>query len=222
MQQMLKKELSKQIGLSIPDLNQLLIKLNREDLVAGNRIPTDVAQIIIKGFEQATAETKHQDTSTEPEQNQPSQPAPGMGGALAETQTEQLQESRQKIEAVLPKIDQILIQQIAQSAIADADLQSITYRAVFEARNLDNQLAIAQEKIGQLKARNKTALEQFDPYQIMKDLGLANPQQIFEALCEYERGLSQPSNTQSVDVNSLGKQNFQEKLEALKLAFRSN
>jgi hypothetical protein len=211
---MKRQELSDLISLSGKELDRLLRQIDPQ-LVGAKEIPDNVAEQILEGFKQATG--------TQPAPPQPPAPAhEGMGGALAETQGEQLAESRQKIDAILPELDKILLQKTAQSAVTDADLNALVYQSVFESRSTDNRLAFVQQKIGQLNHQQAAKLEGFDPYQMLQDAGVTNPQQTYEAFCEWQRSLNALQSTQSVPVDAMGKQNTQAKLEVLKAIYTGN
>lgn len=211
---MLKSDLAKKLNSNVATINQALRELGRTDLIPGKHIPDDLANQFVKAAAGSTG------TETTPPQ--PQQPAPGVGGALAETQSEQLQESRQKIDAILPDLDKILLQQTAQSAVADADLNALVYESVFDSRSTDNRLAFVQTKIGQLNHQQAAKLDSFDPYQTLEELGVTNPAQAYAAFCEYKRGLENPKNAQSVPIDSLGKQGNQSRLEQLKAIYTGN
>lgn len=222
---MKRRDLAEQLGLTVPDLNRELIAAGYENLVGATFLSDDVTNDIKNRFKQATTESEPTPEPQQPEQPTPptpQQPAPGMGGALAETQSEQLTESRQKIEAILPDLDKILLQKTAQSAVADADLNALVYQSVFDSRSTDNRLAFVQQKIGQLNHQQAAKLDSFDPYQTLEDLGVTNPAQTYAAFCEYKRGLEAPKNAQSVPVDALGKQGNQARLEQLKAIYTGN
>lgn len=222
---MKKRDLAQELGMDIASLNRILIAANYSNLVGASLLPKEVVEKIREGFNQATAEPEPQDESTgttEPHQPEPRQPAPGMGGALAETQTEQLTESRQKIDAILPDLDKILLQKTAQSAVTDADLNALVYQSVYDSRSTDNRLAFVQQKIGQLNYQTAAKLDSFDPYKTLEELGVTNPAQAYAAFCEWQRGLDAPKNAQSVPVDAMGKQGTQTRLEQLKAIYTSN
>lgn len=208
---MKRQELSDLISLSGKELDRLLRQIDPQ-LVGAKEIPDNVAEQILEGFKQATG--------TEPTPQPPAHE--GMGGALAETQGEQLAESRQKIDAILPELDKILLQKTAQSAVTDADLAALVYGSVYESRSTDNRLAFVQQKIGQLNHQQAAKLEGYDPYQMLQEIGVTNPQQTYEAFCEWQRSLNALQNTQSVPVDAMGKQNTQERLEVLKAIYTGN